>query len=1138
MRKTFLFLLLIPLAGFCQFTDDFSDGDFTNNPVWSGESTEYKIGVISPSNNVLQLYATVAYTTPSDTAYLCAANTLVNNTEWQFWVKLSFQTSANNNTRVYLMSDQQNIEGSLNGYFVQVGEANDSIALYKQTGTTLSKIINGTIAYTNNSTNILRIKVTRDNSGNWNLYSDPVGGSAFLLEGSGFDNSFTSSSWFGVFCKYTSSNDTAKFSFDDFYVGPIIVDTTKPVINSVFVSSTTQLDVYFSETVSTATAETLTNYSVDNSIGNPSTAVKDAVDGSLVHLTFSSSFVQGTVYTITVSNVQDLSNNTMVADTRTFALYTPKAYDVVINEIMADPDPPVGLPNYEFLEIYNRTPYALNLLNWKLAVGSSDKIFPSVIIEADSFLILTSSVAVADLSAYGPTVGFSSFSLTNTGAVIILSDSLGHIIHSLSYTDTWYHDGSKDDGGWTIEQTDPSNPCAGETNWNASMDASGGTPGKTNSIFASNPDTDPPQLSSVNVITATSIQLNFSEPLDSTTLVNPLTYSIDNSIGNPTGIALVAPDYSKVILTLGSSLAQNILYTCTVTDTISDCAGNTSVSISKQFALYNPVQFDVAINEIMADPDPSVGLPGEEYVELYNRTVYPISMRNWMFGMGSTIKQIPDATIDPHSYILLTSSGGQSAMSYYGTSLAVTSFAVSNEGEALTLYDSSYHVISSVFFTDDWYRDTYKKDGGWSLEQIDPLNPCGGAENWKASIGPLGGTPGTVNSVNASNPDNIIPELVRVSLITNNTIQVYFSEPMDSLYLLNTLNYTIDNGIGDPLVADPVSPDYISVILDFTPSIQAGTIYTITIVDTLYDCVGNTLAVNSSARFAIPQTPLLNDIVINEILSNPKDDGVDYIELYNRSAKIVDLKELVLSSYDTINSVLTDVENITNDGYLLFSSEFVVLTTNPAMVKDQYYTLNPNWFISMSAFPSYNNDDGIVVLSLKNQTGIIDMLTYTADMEYALLSSTDGVSLERINYDRASDDKTNWHSASETAGFGTPAFKNSQYSEGVPAEDPVSVSPEIFSPDNDGNNDVLNINFTFDIPGYMLNVTIYDASGRLIRNLIKNIMLGTSGTFSWDGITEDNEKARIGMYIIYFEVFDLDGNVKHYKKSAVLASKL
>ena len=59
-----------------------------------------------------------------------------------------------------------------------------------------------------------------------------------------------------------------------------------------------------------------------------------------------------------------------------------------------------------------------------------------------------------------------------------------------------------------------------------------------------------------------------------------------------------------------------------------------------------------------------------------------------------------------------------------------------------------------------------------------------------------------------------------------------------------------------------------------------------------------------------------------------------------------------------------------------------------------------------------------------------------------------------------------------------------------------------------------------------------------MKQLIRNELLGIKGTFSWDGINEEREKARIGIYIIFFEVFDLKGNVKHYKKTCVLGGKL
>jgi hypothetical protein len=207
------------------------------------------------------------------------------------------------------------------------------------------------------------------------------------------------------------------------------------------------------------------------------------------------------------------------------------------------------------------------------------------------------------------------------------------------------------------------------------------------------------------------------------------------------------------------------------------------------------------------------------------------------------------------------------------------------------------------------------------------------------------------------------------------------------------------------------------------------------------------------------------------------------------------------------------------------------------MVKKQYKTANENNFIQVENMPSMNVSEGSFGLILNNDT-LIDGLMYTEDMHFPLIADKKGVSLERISFNRSSSDLSNWHSAAEQVGFATPGYKNSQFAEDSEGSDILSFNNDIFSPDNDGYQDVLLINYLFSEPGYVGNASIFDARGRFIVKIMDNELLGTQGVFSWDGITESNEKSSIGVYSVFFEYFDTKGNTKKIRKSFVLAGKL
>ncbi len=545
---------------------------------------------------------------------------------------------------------------------------------------------------------------------------------------------------------------------------------------------------------------------------------------------------------------------------------------------------------------------------------------------------------------------------------------------------------------------------------------------------------------------------------------------------------------------------------------------------------------DVVINEIMADPEPSVGaLIYPEYIELYNKKGVAVDIKNWKLCMGSSCKTVAQALIPADSFLVLTSAGSQGLFSATVNVAGIIGFpAISNSGQIIQLLDEKGNIISVISYTDEWYKDPVKKQGGYSLEQVDPLNPCTEEENWRSCADETGGTPGKVNSIKGLNPDKSPPHLQRVNVLSVNAIELLFSEPLDSTTLLENSSYTISN-MGHPVKINVIKPFFKSLRLTLGSPLKKQMYYTLTITKQLKDCAGNEMEVNNGVQFALPEAALPGDIVLNEVLFNPKENGVDFIEIFNRSHKVIDLQTLFVGHYDSIVHVATDIEKISTEGYLFFPGTYLVLSTNATIIQQHYFSKDPAAFLTMTKLPSLNSDHGTICL--KTITAIIDHFSYDEKMHFDLLTDNKGVSLERVHPDRVSNDRMNWHSAASTAGFATPGYKNSQYMNVEEAEDPIALSAEIFSPDEDGFDDILAIRYHFMQPELVGTLRIYDSKGRLVRTVIRNELIGTSGVVSWDGKNDANEKENVGIYIIYFQVFDLSAHIKMYKKTCVLANK-
>jgi hypothetical protein len=322
----------------------------------------------------------------------------------------------------------------------------------------------------------------------------------------------------------------------------------------------------------------------------------------------------------------------------------------------------------------------------------------------------------------------------------------------------------------------------------------------------------------------------------------------------------------------------------------------------------------------------------------------------------------------------------------------------------------------------------------------------------------------------------------------------------------------------------------IRVNIDPLTYFQYDIIYVITITG-CEDCVGNTNVI--SKAFALPEQGHSGDLVIHEVLYDPRSTGADFIEIYKKSEKIISLKNWVFAN--GTNDTISNHEIITEEEFLLFPGEYAAFTENKNNVLYEYPLGNASKIFNIVDLPSYNNGSGTVYL-INNLNQMVDQFSYDDDLHFALLNSVDGISLERLDFNRPSDDNSNWHSAAESVNFATPGYLNSQYIS-VENTGTVSIDPNVFSPDNDGYQDVINISYEFTEPGFVANVIIFDAAGRIVKHLIQNELLGAKGVMSWDGINERREKAGIGAYICYFEVFNVAGKVEKYKIPFVLAGK-
>jgi len=1097
MKHLFNLLALLIFTGSvnAQLSDNFNDSIFTRKN-WIGNDSLFVI-----QDGFLKLNTTVA----GSASYVMKCD-FSNDFEWNLTAYNLFSPSSSNFCRYYLYSNTINPDSSNVSYYIQIGGSvgnTDSISLYKQIGNSRVRLIAGRPSTVGKSQNKLQIRVHRDSNNIWSVESDTGLTGNFIQEGVYVDTSFWVNGYTGISCHYTSSNGK-NFWFDQVYAGNYRYDSIPPKIDSILVLDSVTLKVVFNEAMHESTYR-LDNFYLEE-LGKP---IAISFNNGYV-LIFKSPFKNKKSYAFTINNVEDKSGNLLINYITTVQYYLPQRFDVLITELMPDPSPPNDLPEAEFIELYNNTGITIKLNDWWITDGSTETLLPEISLQKGEVIILCAETNRSLFEPYGRTIGLSSIPTLNNSSDHLTLLWKGMIIHDVEYSTSSYQNIEKQNGGWSLEMKSRRALCRGIKNFAATTDSSGGTPGKFS-------ETDKIQ-NTIKCIASemkdsSHVVLVFDDVLDSISLIK-------SSISLDEGVILnrkvKGRDHDSLELMI-ENVALNKTTLISI-DTLVNCLSERTSNIQTSFTRYYTVSAtrnDVIFSEILCNPVNNLGGYPAEYIEIYNRTDNAINIMQWQLKDEVSTAFLPNCILLPHQFAVITST---SSVKYFteGKVLGVTNFpSLGNEGDRLSLWDTVGNCIHYVAYNKSMFKNAKSTIDGCSLEIIDPDFPCVLNSNWTASTSIKRGTPGTKNSVQGNLKDVELPMVTDLYSIDSIHELVRFSE---SVFLSND-EFFKDQDFIDSLTLLP--PEYNKLLLRVFDTKSALHIKGI------QDCAGNNLQ-EMALEMLMPQPIVRGDIVINEVLFNPKNNGFDYIELYNRSDKVVDLKDIILSNTDKNDTLLSMMQPV-SEGKLLKPGEFVLFTEDALALANIYSVKNPH-AIYECEIPSMNSDKGHIILMQKSGL-VLDELYYDEKMHFEMIKDVKGVSLEKIDYNRLSEERDNWTSASSICGFGTPGYMNSQASSGYVNDNLFSVSKHIISPDQDGKDDFITFGWSLPSENYFGEIFLLDMNGNKVTQLMQRESLGVKGEYTWKGETDNNQLPPEGLYIVYFRFQKNEGEMQEAYKS-------
>jgi len=765
MKKVILLVLCLPYLASAQIVHDFESGTLSGWTEgipgrWKPDTSECLKGSYSLHHN---------FDNPVEGSD-CIGLPLTNlhpeagSAKWTFLIRHGYNPSSSNKWAVCLMSDidpvyfaNRNIQ---NGFAlgVNLSGTDDTLRLWKIKEGKTSVVVTCNVDWEEDigTTEPVKMDAERSIEGRWTI-SVFDKNNILMGSGSGIDNELFYPGWLILDYKYSKTSDRLLW-FDDLVVaGEFLEDKEPPEIKDYLVKTKNSIEIVLNEEPDDQIFDP-DNYSLNDEKLKPDGILK--VSATKYLLLFGKDFGNKTDNYLDISNICDRYNNCSAKIEVCFTPVWADIGDVIIDEIMADPVPPVSLPEKEYIEIFNRTGFVYNLKNWKLYGDEQKASFPEIQINPGEYVIVCSEINIPEFSKYGKTIGLKSFPvLTDEGKLLVLTDSLGDLINGLKYSPEWYGNKLKKEGGWSLEMVDTRFPFFTDGNWEASSSAKGGTPGFKNSTSGNNPDISFYGIRNLFPTDSITIQMTLSET------VSGLSGNTDVLFAEEISFISLSPKdqlLMEFIIKTTNPLVKGRVYKIYVYEEIEDIAGNQMEHNSFSFGLPEIAgRGSLVFNEILFNPYPNE----PDYVEFYNASdkvldgsgIYAASI-NSETGDTSGLFELSDEhrCIVPGSFYVVTTDKDL-LLSRYFCSDPDAIFetkqlpSMPDDKGHLLLFNRNLGLIDEAIYVNDMHFPLLANVEGISLEKIRPEVSSIIPENWHSASENVGwGTPGKENSV--SNP--------------------------------------------------------------------------------------------------------------------------------------------------------------------------------------------------------------------------------------------------------------------------------------------------------------------------------------------------------------------------------------------------